>query len=206
MRAGERCSETLISGISGGFRHERRFTSVSKAFQAVTETAWNRCEKGPYRSRKGPYRGHKAEGACWTTALALVPPFLGRLCAWGMFLGRPAAGGCSSDALPQGDALLSAQSRSVRQASRKRSGPAAHFLRGSVAQSFLFCTRGGWQRHNPDEWSCYGLSPSSADGLAWTCAVVPSYSTLQHVLGNRGTHAVPPAGTKGSLHPPLGDG
>ncbi len=56
---------------------------------------------------------------CLTTALAPVPPFLGRSCPLGCSLSAPATGGFS---------VVSPQCSCMRQAPRKRSGPGAHFL------------------------------------------------------------------------------
>ncbi len=65
----------------------------------------------------------------------------------------------------------------MRQAPRKRSGPWAHFIGGTIAHPFVFCN-GGLAGFFLDGWSCCGLRPLSAKGLVWP-APLSHLPTLQ---------------------------
>ena len=65
----------------------------------------------------------------------------------------------------------------MRQAPRKRSGLAAHFIGGTIVHPFVFCN-GGLAGFFLDGWSCCGLRPGSTEGLAWP-APLSHQPTLQ---------------------------
>ncbi len=130
---------------------------------------------------------------CLITALAPVPAFLGGSCPLGCSLSAPATGGFS---------VVSPQCACMRQAPRRRSGPAAHFM--GYHSTIVRILQGG----------C---------GITWTGGLVVACALLQRgdwlgvrrcptgppsdAFGNRGTHhtpaeATPPApcvGTEGAL-------
>ena len=62
--------------------------------------------------------------------------------------------------------MVSPQYSCMRQAPRKRSGLAAHFIEGTIAHPFVFCN-GGLAGFFLDGWSCCGLRPGSMEGPAW---------------------------------------
>ena len=131
---------------------------------------------------------------CLTTAFAPVPAFLGGSCPLGCSLSAPATGGCS---------VFSLQCNMYAAGSEKEKRAPGPLHRGTIAQLFVFCN-GGVAGALPGRMVLLWRAPSISGGSDLACAAIPP-APPSNVFGNRGTPPVPPAGTKGSLHPPLGD-
>ncbi len=87
----------------------------------------------------------------------------------------------------------------MRQAPRKRSGLVAHFIGGTIAQSFVFCNRGGAY---PGRGALFWLAPSISGGSGLACAVVPP-AHPPTFLGTGGHPLYPRRGLR-PLHPAWG--
>ena len=126
---------------------------------------------------------------CLTTAVAPVPTFLGGSCPLGCSLSAPATGGFS---------VVSPQCSCMRQAPRRRSGPAAHFM-GYHSTIVRILQRGcgsGGSRGG-------GGAARGTEGLAWPAPL--SRPLLPPTFLETGGHAAPPVGAR-PLHPAWGTG
>ena len=126
---------------------------------------------------------------CLTTAFAPVPTFLGGSCPLGCSLSAPATGGFS---------VVSPQCSCMRQAPRRRSGPAAHFM--GYHSTIVRILQGGWGSGGSRGG---GGAARGTEGLAWPAPL--SRPLLPPTFLEAGGHAAPPAGAA-PLAPCLGDG
>ena len=129
------------------------------------------------------------QGACLETALALVPLFLGRLCAWGMFPQRPCR---------RGNSLWLAPVHYVCGRLEGREGGRRLTSWGYYSTSVRILQGGGQGPLTPV------VQPSISGGIGLACALLQRRVWLggrrcpigppSNVFRNRGTPPVPPAG------------
>ncbi len=126
-----------------------------------------------------------------TTAFAPVPTFLGGSCPLGCSLSAPATGGFS---------MTSPQCSCMRQAPRRRSGPAAHFM-GYHSTSVRIC-KGVLAGPSLGGGCCCGQRPPSAEGLLWPAPL--SHLARPPTFLETGGHPLYPRRGLRPLHPWLG--
>ena len=174
----------------------RRRGAITKALQgvlqAVTEPLRSVTERNEsVHSRYGAVTnlasrygvGRLKISLCLTAAFAPVPAILGGSCPLGCSLSAPATGGLS---------MVSPQCSCMRQAPRKRSGLAAHFIGGTHSTICSYFAMGGWRGSS---WTGVLLWPASSfnGGSGLACAAIPP-APPSNVFGYRGTRCTPGGG------------